>query len=132
MYETCQYKSEWREQYQQFLRVLTSISSMKDSHKFTSMDILILLLATEAKRYQGCELVMDIITRAATLMSVESEVESWISVLEHHSNKRRPLGDESIQSELMIALNGPKVQHCQGVVEEAMETYWRRTKVSDV
>ena len=69
-----------------------------------------------------------VVVQACVITSVESVVESWISVLEHHANKSRNLSYESIQHELMIALNGPLSQHCTPVVEEAMRAYWGRLK----
>ena len=41
------------------------------------------------KRYKGCESVIDILLWALVMKSVESVVESWISVIEIHSNKTR-------------------------------------------
>ena len=39
-------------------------------------------------------------------MSVEAVVESWVSIMEHHSSKRRPLAEESMVEEVVIAING--------------------------
>ena len=39
--------------------------------EFTSMEILKRMLRTEDKRYQDCEVIMDVLTRAACLKSVE-------------------------------------------------------------
>ena len=130
MYKHCEFRTEWREQHQHFLETLQSINSeVKNSSSLSSMDILVLMLNTEAKRYQGCQLIMHIVTQAATIKSVESVVESWISRLEAHDRKERSLTEDSCQTELMIAVNGPLVQHCRGVVEEAMGAYWRQTRV---
>ena len=108
MYERCQVRTEWREQHQQFVRRLGEIAKGRtDLDIISSMQILVLMLESGAKRYEGCELVLHIITRAATLKSVESVVESWISVLEAHSSKTRPLSEESTQNEMMISINGP-------------------------
>ena len=100
----------------------------KGSSQFTSMDIMVKFMKTEDKLYQGCEAVMNSLTQAATIKTVESVVESWISVLEHHANKSRPLKSESIHSEMMVAINGPLLQHSQGVVSETMKAYWGQLK----
>ena len=86
------------------------------------------LMKTEDKLYQGCEAVINILTQAATIKTVESVVESWISVLEHHANKSRALKSESIHNEMMVAINGPLLQHSQGVVSETMKAYWGQLK----
>ena len=107
---------------------MAMVNEQKGSSQFTSMDIMVKFMKTEDKLYQGCEAVMNILTQAATIKTVESVVESWISVLEHHSNKSRPLKSESIHSEMMVAINGPLLQHSQGVVSETMKAYWGQLK----
>jgi len=119
---------EWRQQYQEFWRKMAMVNEQKGSSQFTSMDIMVKFMKTEDKLYQGCEAVMNILTQAATIKTVESVVESWISVLEHHANKSRPLKSESIHSEMMVAINGPLLQHSQGVVSETMKAYWGQLK----
>ena len=63
---------------------------------------------------------------------VESLVESWVSVLEHHSSKPRPIKAETIQSKMMISVNGPQVQHSQAVVQESMKLYWSKLQSSSL
>lgn len=121
---------EMRAQHQEFLRRIEEITEVKDSDKLSSMEVMVMLLNTEAKRFQGCEAVIDILCQAAAMKSVESVVESWISVLEHHSNKSRNLKGETVETEMQIAINGPKIQHCEKVVEESMAAYWRKMKRS--
>ena len=85
---------------------------------------------TEEKRWRECEGTMDILCKAATMKSVESVVESWFLVLEHHSSKSRPIKAETDKSEMMISVNGPQVQHFSRVVEESMKLYWSKVKSS--
>ena len=63
-------------------------------------------------------------------MGLESVVESWVSVLEHHNNPRRPLTQERLEQEAMVALNGPAEVHCDSIVEEALASFWRKQKVA--
>ena len=72
--------------------------------------------------------MIDILIQATLSISVESVVESWISVLEHYSSKSRNLGLGAIDAEMMVAINGPAVAHCQGIVKQTMATYWRQCK----
>ena len=120
-------RAEMREQYQEFLRKVKGIEQMGGSENFSSMDMMVLMMNTAARRYRGCEAVMNILVQAATMKSVESVVESWISVLEHHSSKTRNLSTNSIDSEMTIAINGPSIQHRDSIVEESMQAYWRKT-----
>jgi hypothetical protein len=119
---------ELRFQYQVFVRQLAAIAESDGSEKLSSLDILVKFMNTEAKLYDGCQAVVDVMLQAAVKKSVESVVESWISVLEHHCSKSRPLSSDTIQTEMMIAVNGPDVPHCDSVVEETMLEYWRRMK----
>ena len=66
------------------------------------------------------------------MKSVEFVVESWVMVLKHHSSKSRPIKAETIQSEMMISVNGPQVQHSKTVVEESMKLYWSKLKSSSL
>jgi hypothetical protein len=121
-------EDEMRAQHQAFLRSLADVVKMKNSETLTSMQIMVLMMNTDGKRYLGCEAVMDILCKAAAMKSVESIVESWISVLEHHSNKSRNLKAETIETEMHVAINGPLLQHCDQIVEESMTAYWRKMK----
>ena len=121
-------KAEMRYQFFDFVQKITLIGLEKESDKISSLDIMVRLMNTEERLWRGCEGVLDILCQAAVKKTVESVVESWVSVLEHHSNKSRNLKSETIQSEMMIAINGPLVQHSQPVVEEAMTIYWRKMK----
>ena len=87
-----------------------------------------MLLATQNELYKGCEAVIDILVQAALSISVESIVESWISVIEHHSSKSRPLSNDALDAEMMIALNGPSIVHCSGIVKESMSAYWKQMR----
>ena len=119
---------ELRYQFRVFVEQLSILGEEKDWDKLTSMDIFVKLMSTKEERWRGCEGIMDILCQAATKQTVESVVESWVSVLEHHSNKSRNLKAETIQSEMIIAVNGPLVQHSQEIVKESMRKYWGNMK----
>lgn len=72
--------------------------------------------------------VLSILADAGLMMGLESVVESWVSVMEHHSSELRPLSQERLQAESMIALNGPSVFNCDAVVGEALKSYWSKAK----
>ena len=120
--------TEMRYQVSNFIEVISDIGNEVNSDKLSSLDIMVKLMSSKEERWKGCEGVMDILCQAATKKSVEAVVESWVSVLEHHSNKSRNLKSESIQNEMMVAVNGPLVQHSTTVVEEAMVLYWKEMK----
>ena len=44
--------------------------------------------------------------------------------MELHASQRRDLGQDHMEDEVTIAINGPEVVHCEAVVEESMTKYW--------
>ena len=62
---------------------------------------------------------------AGLCKGIESVVGSWVSTAEHHSSKLRRL-----EYEMMIAINGPEVVHCDSVVKEALAMYWSASKMA--
>ena len=70
---------------------------------------------------------------ASVVMGLESVVESWVSVMEHHNNPRRPLTQARVEQECMVAIKGPKEVHSYSVVLEAIASYWgRKVKANKV
>ena len=84
---------------------------MKNMHLFRAF------LNTGLKHYVNVEIVVNILCDAATCMSVESVVESWVSVYEAQSNKRRPISNDRAEQELCLAVNGPLLQHADAVIK---------------
>ena len=61
------------------------------------------------------------LARACVTQGVEATVESWVSVMENHCSKVRGITDQvRLENEVKVAINGPEVQHCKGIVREAM------------
>ena len=59
---------------------------------------------------------------------LESVVETWVSVLEHHASSQRTLCQDRLIREGIVAINGPQVVHCDTVVKEGLKSYWSRVK----
>ena len=53
-------------------------------------------------------------------------MESFVSRYENHFYARRPTNEETANEEFEIACNGPNLANCDGVVREAMDSYWRK------
>ena len=112
-------KEELKSQYREYVRRLeeqvTEDPKLKD---FSDMDLLELTVHPDNhKFYMGIEAVVSVMARASLLISVESVVESWISILEHHASQRRTLGEMLLHEELVIAVNGPSVEHCDSICQ---------------
>ena len=76
----------------------------------------------------GIESILDAMSQAAVAMSVESIVESWISVLERQSGGQRNLQQTRLDDEMTVAVNGPEVHNSAGVISEAMQSYWAESR----
>ena len=60
---------------------------------------------------------MRILKLFCLLISVESVVESGISVMEHHASQRRTLGEMLLHEGMLIAVNGSLLVHCDSIVK---------------
>ena len=108
-------KQKLRVQYREFLRRLDSLSQVPANRKLSDMELLESFLHPDnSQLYENIEAVLSVMARAALLISV---VESWISVMEHHASQRRTLGEMLIYEEMVIAINGPSLVHCDSVVQ---------------
>ena len=70
-------------------------------------------------------MVMEAIAVSAIKHSCESILESFVSKYENHFDVRRNLAEDSSNEEFEIAVNGPNLANSDGVIKEAMETYWK-------
>ena len=57
--------------------------------------------------------------------SCESVLESFVSRYENHFDVRRSTDEDTSNQEFEIAVNGPNLAHCDTVVKEAMDQYWK-------
>ncbi len=48
-----------------------------------------------------------------------------VSMYEHHFDSTRNMGEDNVNEEFFIAVNGPNLAHCNSVMEEAMNKYWK-------
>ena len=74
---------------------------------------------------------MHCILAAAVKVSVESVVESLVSRYTNHlTSVRQGTEEEHALGEMIIAENGPELQHADLVVEKSMNEYWKGRKAS--
>ena len=65
------------------------------------------------------------ITVCSIKHSCESVLESFVSRYENNFDERRRTNEDTSNEEFEIASNGPTLAHCEAVVTEAMDSYWR-------
>ena len=104
---------------------------MEENPKLAKLDSLGILtkLFDGTEFSKNIEAIMGIMARAMVIIGIESVVESWVSVMELHDSKNRPLGEEMIITETSVSLNGPNPVNCDSVVEEAMRLYWSKCRM---
>ena len=110
------------------MRVIENQIDDIERDKLESMDIFRLLLSPDLKLYLNIESIVHILCTAATTMSVESVVESWVSIYEGHSNKHRPISNERAEMEVSLAVNGPLLQHADELINEPFREMFKDAK----
>ena len=87
----------------------------------SSLQILGKFLDPKEKLCMNIEGPLAVLARASVTKGVEAIVESWVSVMENHSNSARGLTDqERLDKEMWVAINCPDIAHCEGIVKEAV------------
>ena len=114
-------EEELRLQYREYCRRLEQVSKRRGGMELSSKEIFSLLLNPKENLYKDIEGVLSVMARACVTQGVEATVESWVSVMENHCSKVRGITDQvRLENEVKVAINGPEVQHCKGIVREAM------------
>ena len=92
-------------QHNLFLRKLLDIYNVMPQDELDevkSIDIIKKLLNTKEKLYEGIEFIMHAISAACVAISVESIVESVVSIYETRQTKLRTLDDNTANHEMQI------------------------------
>lgn len=113
--------------YRKFVKVLENHVGNKEIDALTSKDIIKDFLSTELKLYEGVEVTVQCILSAAVKISVESDVESLVSVYEKHLKIDRQMDEENAEHEMEIAENGPLLQNADKILKAAMDSYWKES-----
>ena len=117
-------EAEFRVQYREYLKKLKLLVDDKSEMKnWDSLEILTQLFKSTTFCV-NIEAILGILARAMVTIGIESVVESWVSVMESHDSKSRPLGQKMVLTETAVNLNGPQPVNCDSVVDEANKLYW--------
>ena len=119
---------ELRIQFNSFLRKLEDHVEDIDEDDLRSLSILKDFLSTKLGLFRDIEMILHIMCCGATSLSVESVVESWISVYEAHSNKHRPISNDRAEMEVVVAVDGPKLQHADSVIKKSLRLMFSTSK----
>jgi hypothetical protein len=94
---------------------------------YDSIELIKIFLESERNLYLDIEMIMHVICIAAASMSVESVIESMVSIYENRNNKFRPISEERAVLEMNIAINGPELAHADGIIQASMAEYWKNS-----
>ena len=114
-------------QFTLFLTRLQHLCESQTSLQIQETDPLIYikkLFASDKKLYEGIEMILNVQAAAATSVSVESYVESLVSTYEHHFYKARNPGEDTINAEFNVAVNGPVVNRSERLIKRALDKHF--------
>ena len=66
---------------------------------------------------------------ACIKLSVESVVESVISVYNKHNSKVRNIDETTANDEMFISVNGPEIREADDILKEALDEHFKNSKV---
>ena len=105
-------------------RIESLVPTNTNVQNIDSKDIIKSLIKESTECYKGIEMLVQAICCASVKVSVESVIESLISVYEFHIDKLRTVKEDTSEAEIKTAINGPTIAHCDRIVKQAMDQYW--------
>ena len=118
-------------QHNLFLKKLLEIyntMSQDELNEIKSIDVIKRFLSKNEKLYEGIEFIMHSISAACVAISVESIVESVVSIYETRQTKSRTLSDDRANYEMQIGYNGPDLAKADTMLKKAMDSYFKAHK----
>ena len=118
-------------QHNLFLKKLLEIYNSMSQDKLNeikSIDVIKRFLSKNEKLYEGIEFIMHSISAACVAISVESIVESVVSIYETRQTKSRTLSDDRANYEMQVCYNGPNLAKADTMLEKAMDSYFKAHK----
>ena len=86
------------------------------------------MLNSKEKLYEGIEFIMHAISAACVAISVESIVESVVSIYETRQTKLRTLDDDTDNHEMQIGYNGLEPANTENRLKKAVDSYFKNHK----
>ena len=83
---------------------MESVVDEIDEEDLNSMKIIQHFLASRNNLYLDIDLILHAISTAAVTKSVESVIESWVSVSESRSHNKRSISEERLCNELIVLM----------------------------
>lgn len=99
-------------------RIESLVPTNTNVQNIDSKDIIKSLIKESTECYKGIERLVPTICCASVKVSVESVIESLISVYEFHFDKLRTVKEDTSEAEMEIAINGPTIAQCDRIVNK--------------
>jgi len=96
--------------------------------RLDSLQLIRTFVDSKKALFFGVEMIVYSICVVSVTISVESIIESFVSVYENRINTKRLITEERVHHEMLVAINGTKLAHCDSLVKASMENYWRNFK----
>ena len=122
-------ESVLKRQYKQFIKVISSMQDSASSNGeecvIESKRIIARLFSSREKLYEDIQIILYIISVAATKSTTESVIEAYVSQYEYGSNSRKNFSEEGISDTFEIQKDGPLVSRSDQLVRTALDKYFR-------
>ena len=105
----------------------TKYKSQENIEKCDPKEIIKHFLTSE-DLYSGIEMIMQATVVGCIKVSVESSAESMISKYNNHNDKKRNLGEQVADDEMMIDYNGPVMAEADGVLKDALDLHFKSSE----
>ena len=118
-----------KEQYRDFLKrleALTSHYTLGHLKALNPKELIKKFFNPTDSLFEVIEMIMQAIAVCCVKQSCESILESMVSMYEHHFDSTRNMGEDNVNKEFFIAVNGPNLAHCNSVIYKAINEYWKR------
>ena len=111
-------------QWKVFILRISEVTKEIDLIRLESRSILQMFVNSELELFKDIENVIHGVCVAAVSVTVESIIESRISVYEFRNSKLRNISDERAKEEMNIRTNGPVIAKADSVIKNALTIYW--------
>ena len=123
-------ESVLKRQYKQFIKIISSMHDSASSEEcvIETKRVIARLFCSREKLYEDIQIILYVISVAATKSTTESVIEAYVSQYEYGSNSRKNFSEVGISDTFEIQKDGPLVSRSDQLVRTALDKYFREKK----
>ena len=117
--------------FRQYLHILVNLTesySLEEVEELDPRELVGRMLSTKDKLFPEIQVILYIISVAASKSSTESILESYVSQYEYANDSRKNYGEIGVNDTFEIIKNGPNISKCDRVVKIALDDYFKAQK----